>query len=324
MTRSVRGSAGHDRYWRNLHEPGPDAFDFLDGLYSVPGIKATSTSSLAPLRGEGRAGRRRYTDGSSSDGEPRRSGNSALAHRDRRLDARRRPTVTALPQGGVTTSMWAPRRRRSCSPISSTRSSPTARTGTSSASIGSTRVTRRPISPYFNQCRRCPAAGLLNYDRTPKPAYDAFVAFTAETTPAPGKHHLKGLCQGSPTNDPTPSFSLSSSEAGSTFACRIDGGRLCALLLLLHRARTRSGPAQLLGRGDRCGRQRELHRPPRSFTVDTAPPDTTIRAGPSGATSDPTRDLRLLLLGGRVELQVRDRLWPLQGLHIAEDDSAPR
>ena len=64
--------------------------------------------------------------------------------------------------------------------------------------------------------------GALNYNRTPKPAYPAFRGFTAETTP-PQASITAGPGQGSFTKDSTPRFSFASNEAGSTFVCRVDG-----------------------------------------------------------------------------------------------------
>jgi hypothetical protein len=43
-----------------------------------------------------------------------------------------------------------------------------------------------PGSVVAKACSFCGSAGLLNYDRTQKPAYDTFTSFTAETTP-PGE-----------------------------------------------------------------------------------------------------------------------------------------
>jgi len=70
-------------------------------------------------------------------------------------------------------------------------------------------------------CSFCASAGLLNYNRTPKPAYNTFRGFTAETTP-PQASITAGPSQGGFTKDPTPTFSFTSNEAGSTFVCRVD------------------------------------------------------------------------------------------------------
>ena len=71
-------------------------------------------------------------------------------------------------------------------------------------------------------CSFCATAGLLNNNRTSKPAYAAFRSFVAETTP-PRASITAGASQGGFTKDPTPSFSFASNEPGSTFVCRVAG-----------------------------------------------------------------------------------------------------
>ena len=70
-------------------------------------------------------------------------------------------------------------------------------------------------------CSFCASAGLHWFDRTrqPKPAYNAFRSFTAETT------RPQATITGGPsvTSDTTPTFTFTSNEPGSTFVCRIDG-----------------------------------------------------------------------------------------------------
>jgi hypothetical protein len=78
--------------------------------------------------------------------------------------------------------------------------------------------------PQHNQasCSFCGSAGLLNFDRSPKPAYSAFTAFTTDST-KPTATITSGPANGSYTNDPTPEFKFNSSEAGSTFTCSTGG-----------------------------------------------------------------------------------------------------
>jgi hypothetical protein len=80
--------------------------------------------------------------------------------------------------------------------------------------------------PQQNQasCSFCGSAGLFNFDRTPKPAYSAFAAFTTDAT-KPTATITGGPANGSYTNDPTPTFKFTSNEAGSTFVCS-SGGNL--------------------------------------------------------------------------------------------------
>jgi polysaccharide biosynthesis protein PslG len=70
-------------------------------------------------------------------------------------------------------------------------------------------------------CSFCASAGLLYYNHSPKPAYDAFKGFAAETTP-PQASITSGPSQGGFTKDATPTFSFASNEAGSTFMCHFD------------------------------------------------------------------------------------------------------
>jgi hypothetical protein len=82
---------------------------------------------------------------------------------------------------------------------------------------------RDPATLKAGTCSFCGSAGLLRYDRTTKPAYSTFRGFTAETTP-PQASITAGPGQGSFTKDPTPSFTFTSNEPGSTFVCRVDAG----------------------------------------------------------------------------------------------------
>jgi Glycosyl hydrolase catalytic core len=79
-----------------------------------------------------------------------------------------------------------------------------------------------PGDPYANGCSFCGTAGLFKHDGTQKPAYNAFAAFTLDST-RPTVTITGGPAQGSTTHDATPTFSFKSSEAGSTFQCHYDG-----------------------------------------------------------------------------------------------------
>ena len=68
-------------------------------------------------------------------------------------------------------------------------------------------------------CRFCASAGLLRSDHSQKPAYVAFKGFAGETVP-PQASITAGPAEGSVTPDSTPTFSFASNEPGSTFACR--------------------------------------------------------------------------------------------------------
>jgi hypothetical protein len=144
-----------------------------------------------------------------------------------------------------------------------------------------------PGGAYAEWCQICGTAGVLAYDRTPKPAYNAFTGFTAETTP-PVASITAGPGQGSFIKDRTPTFSFASNEPGSTFVCRFDSSYFATC----SSPYTRGSP---LADGshsfsvkaiDAAGNESAIVS--RSFTVDTVPPQTTITSGPSGSTADTT------------------------------------
>jgi hypothetical protein len=77
-------------------------------------------------------------------------------------------------------------------------------------------------------CSFCGSAGLLKFDRTPKPAYSAFTSFTKDGV-KPTATITGGPANGRVLNDPTPTFKFTSSEAGSTFVCSTGGAlKTCA------------------------------------------------------------------------------------------------
>ncbi len=130
-------------------------------------------------------------------------------------------------------------------------------------------------------CSFCASAGLLRYDRTPKPAYGAFRSFAAETTP-PQASITAGPAQGSFTRDSTPSFSFSSNEPGSTFACRVDASPFKPCTSPLRRGPPLSDGAHAfpVKAIDAPGNESQIVS--RSFTVDTHAP-----AAPQITDSDP-------------------------------------
>jgi hypothetical protein len=139
---------------------------------------------------------------------------------------------------------------------------------------------RDPRASQAATCSFCASAGLLRYDRTPKPAYSTFRGFTAETTP-PQASITAGPSQGGFTKDPTPSFSFASNEPGSTFVCRIDANAF--------KPCSSPYPTPLLADGihaffvkaiDAPGNESQIVS--RSFTVDTVAP-----AAPQITDTDP-------------------------------------
>ncbi len=139
---------------------------------------------------------------------------------------------------------------------------------------------RDPQHSQAGTCSFCASAGVLRFNRSQKPSYPTFVGFTGETTP-PQARFTAGPSQGSVTNDSSPSFSFASNEAGSTFECRLDAGsfKFC------------SSPRTLapLADGAHTFTVRAIDAPgnvsaavARSFTIDTRAP-----AAPQITDTDP-------------------------------------
>lgn len=91
-----------------------------------------------------------------------------------------------------------------------------------------------------------------------------------------------------PTSDTTGSFVFQSSEAGSTFQCRIDGGAFATCAASFTTAALAAGSHTLEVRAiDPAG---NADATPASYTwvIDTGAPDTTITAAPEPLTNDAT------------------------------------
>jgi hypothetical protein len=144
-----------------------------------------------------------------------------------------------------------------------------------------------PGSEYATLCSICGTAGLLRYDRTKKPAYNAFKSFTTETT-KPVASITAGPTAGSFIKDSTPTFSFASNEAGSTFACRYDSAPFVACASPYTRATALPNGAHTFSVKAIDAPGNESVIVSRSFTVDTVAPQTTITSGPSGPTADTT------------------------------------
>ncbi|MEK6273262.1 MAG: hypothetical protein AABM42_11570 [Actinomycetota bacterium] len=145
-----------------------------------------------------------------------------------------------------------------------------------------------PPSPGGGGCSFCGSAGLLRYNRDPKPAYYTFRSFATEWVP-PRARFTGGPSQGGFTQDSTPSFSLASNEPGSTFECRIDAGpyKPCSSPYTL--PQLSDGPHAFFVKAiDAPGNESQVVS--RSFTVDTDAPAVTISSGPVEGTtsSDPS------------------------------------
>jgi hypothetical protein len=94
------------------------------------------------------------------------------------------------------------------------------------------------------------------------------------------------------TNDATPTFSFSSSEAGSTFECRVDGAAFTPCSSPTTLAAQSDGSHTFRVRATDQAGNTDNSPAVRSFTVDTHAPETTITAGPSGNTRDRTPTFR--------------------------------
>ncbi len=135
-----------------------------------------------------------------------------------------------------------------------------------------------PESTFARRCSFCGSAGLVRYGGTRKPAYARFRGFVSERT-RPQASITGGPRQGGFTNNSTPSFAFASNEPGSTFVCRLDGRpfKPCGSP---HRT-------PLLSEGRHVFFVRAIDAPGnespvvwRSFTVDTVAPVVRISSGP--------------------------------------------
>jgi hypothetical protein len=110
-------------------------------------------------------------------------------------------------------------------------------------------------------------------------------SFTVDTT-APNTN-ITGGPSGA-TSDRTPSFTFNSSEPGSSFQCRVDGGSFGSCSSPRVTSTLSDGSHTFSVRAvDKVGNM-DASPASRSFTVDATPPNTTILSGPSGTTNDTT------------------------------------
>ena len=91
-----------------------------------------------------------------------------------------------------------------------------------------------------------------------------------------------------PTNDPTPTFTFSSNESGSTFKCQIDSGSFAACSSPKTPASLSDGPHTFAVRATDPAGNTDPSPATRSFTVNATAPNTTIDSGPTGLTNDNT------------------------------------
>jgi hypothetical protein len=90
------------------------------------------------------------------------------------------------------------------------------------------------------------------------------------------------------TNDRTPTFGFSSSEAGSSFQCRVDSGSFATCSSPHTTAQLADGSHTFQVRATDAAGNTDSTPASRTFTVDGSAPQTTIDSGPAGLTSDRT------------------------------------
>ncbi len=128
------------------------------------------------------------------------------------------------------------------------------------------------------QARAVDAAG--NVD--PEPASRSFTvnATAPDTTIETGPDEA--------TNDAAPTFTFTSSEAGSSFECAVDSGDFASCESPFTAAALAAGPHSVRVRAVNALGNADTTPASRSFSVDTDPPETTITSGPEGTTDDST------------------------------------
>jgi Glycosyl hydrolase catalytic core len=147
----------------------------------------------------------------------------------------------------------------------------------------------QPGSFYAHLCSICGTAGLLRYNRTPKPALATFKSFTTDTT-KPTARFTSG--PSGVTGDPTPTFAFAAdvNNPGSTFQCHFTN----QAFVPCRSPYTRGAPLPdgthsfYIKAIDPVGNESAIIS--RQFVVDTTPPQTTITGGPAanGSTADRT------------------------------------
>ena len=110
-------------------------------------------------------------------------------------------------------------------------------------------------------------------------------SFTVDTA-AP--HTTMNSGPSGPISDSTPMFGFSSSESGSSFECRVDGASFASCDSPTATAVLTDGSHTFEVRATDAAGNPDVTPASRTFTVDTAAPQTTIASGPSGVSSDST------------------------------------
>jgi hypothetical protein len=107
------------------------------------------------------------------------------------------------------------------------------------------------------------------------------------------------------TNDATPTFAFSSSDPGAIFRCRVDAAPFVGCRSPHTTASLRDGPHAFQVQAIDALGNPDGSPASRSFTIDTAPPETAITSGPSGSTTDPTPTFRFSSTEPRASFECR-------------------
>ncbi|MGH2924962.1 MAG: glycosyl hydrolase [Solirubrobacterales bacterium] len=161
-----------------------------------------------------------------------------------------------------------------------------------------------PSSAFANRCSFCASAGLHKFDRSNKPAFALFKGFTADTKP-PNATIPQGPANGTTINNPSPSFSLSSSDLGSTFECHVDAAPFTPCNPRYTTPALPDGGHGVFVRAiDPAGNVSQIKS--RHFTVDTVPPTIAITSGPANgsATSNPSASFSFVTDNGALTCQL--------------------
>src|SRR5205085_6749265 len=89
-----------------------------------------------------------------------------------------------------------------------------------------------------------------------------------------------------PSNDTAPSFPFSSSETGSTFECRVDGGSWAPCTNPHSLSGLTDGPHTFAVRATDAAGNTDASPATYTWTVDTAAPDTSITSAPTNPSND--------------------------------------
>ena len=113
-------------------------------------------------------------------------------------------------------------------------------------------------------------------------------SFAIDTT-SPQTSITSGPADGATTATNTPTFELSSTEGGSTFECKLDNADYAGCDTPLVTGTLADGAHTLSVRATDAAGNTDTSAATRTFTVDTALPQTTIRSGPAAGSTTADR-----------------------------------